>query len=1200
MPVFNNALAGAAGSGGAADYKIERSLRFNQADGAYLNKSIGGSATTFTVSCWIKLGGLSSLQAIFGFGSATYSDTLFYNQDNKFSLYNGSSTGHTYSTAVFRDPSAWYHVVVKVSNGSPTLYVNNVETITTSGYNWELNGTYCNIGAFNGAGTPQYSFSGYMADFHCVEGQALDPSSFAETDADTGVWNPIKYSGTYGTNGFHLDFSDNSSDAALGTDSSGNNNTWTVNNLNATGTGVGTSGWPNKIGGAQSTYDSATTTSTVSSGTSWSTNGNNNTLHFDTQALGTHTITFTKTGGSNNIDFESSSSSNSGYSRVTNSSSTITISSTGSSQTHSYNRYVRFSGSGSGNVTFSISGTAQGADSVGIDSLIDSPSNYEASSGNNGGNYSTWNPLVVTTNNSLSNGNLEASHTASTGWTGNPGASGYAMFVGNMGVTSGKYYWEGSFTSGTVGAVGVVNKPQGHLYYVGYADTTAKSAGYSTTYVYNNGFGSAVGSLPAITQGDIIGVAIDMDNGKLYFSLNGTYINSGDPVAGTGFVASGLNGETIFPAISHLGSNDGYSFTANFGQRPFAYTPPTNYKSLCTTNLPDPLIENPSTAFQTKLWYGTQAARSITTTGMSPDLVWIKGRSHATWHELFDSVRGPEKRVFVNEPDAEATNANTLTAFNSDGFSLLGDAGVNGTSNRTYVGWAWDGGDLVTNSTYNQSQTWSNSLTSSNGFWTGQGATNAFDGTGSSVTGTNNGGTLTFSPNLTIPANSTIQVRPSSHSSGYTVVVNGVSNSITGDSFHTVNYDGSTTLSSITVTSAGSTSGDLKGIKINGKLLVDKGVIPVGSLTSSVYDQTQTWSTYGTFENHYTGSGGAYLWDDVFNTSDVNNGDGSLYVNTTSLDKWTLTSSQAVSSTVKILVQGANAKLTINAGLSDETTVTSTQTNYHYLTASFSGNVSSVSVGPANSSQAIYVMGIWFDDVRLVDDTETVPTLPSIASTVSANPATGVSIVSYTGTGANATIAHGLNAAPEFAIFKARNGSNHWLVYHKSIGNDKKVNLNLSDAQSSSSTSYFQSTDPTSSVFYLGTESSGNWSNYNMIGYLFSSVEGYSAFGTYEGNNNANGPFLYTGFRPAFFLVKNIDASQPWNIYDAARDPDNVVTKGLQPPSPGVEYDTTDRCDFLSNGIKIKSSSGTVPNLSGNTYVYAAFAENPFKTARAR
>jgi len=122
----------------------------------------------------------------------------------------------------------------------------------------------------------------------------------------------------------------------------------------------------------------------------------------------------------------------------------------------------------------------------------------------------------------------------------------------------------------------------------------------------------------------------------------------------------------------------------------------------------------------------------------------------------------------------------------------------------------------------NDGTTWSNSLTSSNGFWPGQGATNAFNGTGSTVTGTNDGGTLTFSPNLTIPANSVIEIRCSTQSNGYTVVVNGVSNDFdNADDFKVVSYDGSTTLSTITITNKGSASGDLKGIKINGYLLVD-------------------------------------------------------------------------------------------------------------------------------------------------------------------------------------------------------------------------------------------------------------------------------------------------------------------------------------------------------------------------------------------
>ena len=215
----------------------------------------------------------------------------------------------------------------------------------------------------------------------------------------------------------------------------------------------------------------------------------------------------------------------------------------------------------------------------------------------------------------------------------------------------------------------------------------------------------------------------------------------------------------------------------------------------------------------------------------SPDFVWIKRRNSTQDHRVFDVIRGAEVGLTPNYTNGDYTATGELTAFNSDGYSLGTQQGVNSSGN-TYVGWSWDAGSSNTtiaagglnSSLYDQSQTWSNSLTSSNGFWSGQGATKAFDGTGSSVTGTNNGGTLTLSLSLTIPANSTIQVRPSTQSGGYTVVVNGVSNSITGDSFHTVNYDGATTLTSITITSAGSSSADLKGIKINGALLTDTGV----------------------------------------------------------------------------------------------------------------------------------------------------------------------------------------------------------------------------------------------------------------------------------------------------------------------------------------------------------------------------------------
>ena len=216
----------------------------------------------------------------------------------------------------------------------------------------------------------------------------------------------------------------------------------------------------------------------------------------------------------------------------------------------------------------------------------------------------------------------------------------------------------------------------------------------------------------------------------------------------------------------------------------------------------------------------------------------------------------------------------------------------------------------------------------------------------------------------------------------------------------------------------------------------------------------------------------------------------------------------------------------------------------------------------------------------------------SIQTTVRASQTAGMSIVSYTGTGANASIGHGLNAAPEFAIFKARNGTNHWLVYHKSIGNGKKVNLNLTDAASSSST-FFQNTDPTSSVMYLGTESSGNWSGYNMIGYLFSSVAGYSAFGTYEGNGSADdGPHVFLDFAPAFLLVKRTDSTGNWILVDQTRGEDKAVYPNQSISESSASFTWV---DFVSNGFKIRSSI-TAVNGSGGDYIYWAIAENPFSS----
>jgi hypothetical protein len=221
-------------------------------------------------------------------------------------------------------------------------------------------------------------------------------------------------------------------------------------------------------------------------------------------------------------------------------------------------------------------------------------------------------------------------------------------------------------------------------------------------------------------------------------------------------------------------------------------------------------------------------------------------------------------------------------------------------------------------------------------------------------------------------------------------------------------------------------------------------------------------------------------------------------------------------------------------------------------------------------------------------------TAGSITSTVSSNLSAGFSIVAYTGTLANATVGHGLGVAPSMIICKQRTGTaNDWGVYHKSLGNDKFLKLNTTDSQITAST-VWNNTSPTSAVFSLGTSNIGNNSAPN-IAYCFAEVEGYSKFGSYTGNSSSDGSFVYLGFRPSWLLVKRYNTTGAWFLMDAARNTYNVVDDFLYPNSSDSENSGSfgEAIDFLSNGFKCRTTSGFL-NGSGDSYIYAAFAEHPF------
>ena len=218
----------------------------------------------------------------------------------------------------------------------------------------------------------------------------------------------------------------------------------------------------------------------------------------------------------------------------------------------------------------------------------------------------------------------------------------------------------------------------------------------------------------------------------------------------------------------------------------------------------------------------------------------------------------------------------------------------------------------------------------------------------------------------------------------------------------------------------------------------------------------------------------------------------------------------------------------------------------------------------------------------------------SITSTVSANTTAGFSIVSYTGTSANATVGHGLGSTADVLMVKSRDGAHNWQILHKGLATNsgtKNLELNSTVAVLTDSSTW-NDTAPTSSVFTVGATNPTNQSGQNLIAYCFAEKTGYSKFGSYEGNSNADGPFIYTGFRPAFVMGKS-SAIEDWYLFDTTRDDRNVMFRLLYPNANYAEYTGATRMDFLSNGFKQYNTDNKF-NASGSTYIYMAFAEAPF------
>jgi len=270
--------------------------------------------------------------------------------------------------------------------------------------------------------------------------------------------------------------------------------------------------------------------------------------------------------------------------------------------------------------------------------------------------------------------------------------------------------------------------------------------------------------------------------------------------------------------------------------------------------------------------------------------------------------------------------------------------------------------------------------------------------------------------------------------------------------------------------------------------------------------------------------------------------------------------------------------------------LTEAEETYSTGVTSFDSDGFSVGSGNVfNNGSNTYVAWNW-----LASNTTTSNTDGSITSTVSANTTSGFSIVSYTSTGSNATVGHGLGVAPSMMIFKRRSGdTENWPVYHKDMGATHIMLLNATDAKSDTATR-FNDTEPTSSVFSLGTSGDTNGGTSPFIAYCFAEKKGYSKFGSYTGNGSTEGTFVYTGFSPSFVMLKRTNTTGSWTMYDNKRHTYNPNGEYLLANSSGASVDF-DNVDFLSNGFKLRDASFN--NGSGDTIIYMCFASSPFTTS---
>ena len=737
-------------------------------------------------------------------------------------------------------------------------------------------------------------------------------------------------------------------------------------------------------------------------------------------------------------------------------------------------------------------------------------------------------------------------------------------------ITSGKYYWEIDYSDGTYGQ------------YAGITAEFNQSAGEiasqsNKSYIgsqYKKLFNASSGSSYTEQGPGTVSFALDVDNRILtaYYNNNVIQIDTTIPNATTTQYAP-----FIFSTNDGAGGVNWKDAHFNFGQRPFIFTPPEGYETISSSHIEPPSILNPRKHFESIVYTPNSGGLTVTGLEFKPDLLWFKSRNQAYHHYIFDVVRGTgalSLRPSDSTPEPASSDATHVTEFLTNGFYMNSASGINDNGSGTdgCVAWAWKGGSPITSS----------------------GGSVRFDGA--------NGTNLHISNNADIQLGSTSNwtiefwfKRIGAYSDYDVIIGKGTSGTyewfIEGFADGSVDFlysnDGSTTWSGqLNIIAAGSQDNDRWyhiAVVRNGS----------GANSFKMYvDGTQTFSNQafdiyaGTANLDIGGYGGASAQDPPVVISNLRIVKGtSVYTSNftpptsplTNITNTKLLCCQTIRSATEAAVSPGS--ITVNGGCAPTS---------------------------SNPFDAFSIDGVGYQNATAagLDGGTKNPTGASV------NTKAGFSIISYTATqNVNASYSHGLNQAPEIIMVKRRDGNTSWGVYYSMLTgsgqNTNYMSLNTNGAVGANnsgttpvggvSNSFMHLHEDYFAPSYNAYANAGNNNIDRLIAYMWHSVPGYSKMGYYQGNGGLDGKFVYTGFKPAFVLLKrHTDSTNNWEIRDNKRVTNNPNNERLFPNTNDTKS-VGEGIDFFNNGFKLRNS-GTGSNSNDKIYIYMAFAEQPLTT----